>query len=139
MIDRIRRLFSLPPEPFPALEPALPACRESFKVGMSRLALAIATLLLLVNLACDPGATVTYVNRFDENITVFIDGQTEATIGAGEAKRFSTLEFGGRALIEGRTKDGTVVYSARLTWDEFKQQNWTIVIAPSPSPSPVPQ
>ncbi len=98
------------------------------------------TLLILAfvaigAVACDPGHPVTYENRTDRAVKVFINGKFSASLEPMNKEKFELIEFG-RATFEARDSDGRVIYSETFTWEELKEADWRIVITePTPTPS----
>jgi hypothetical protein len=94
----------------------------------------VATLLVFLT-ACDPGHTVTIVNKTPYTLTVFDDD----AVMVREVAPFGTTtgpqkKFLWKGRITAKTKDGRVVFQVDLTWDELKAQDWRIVIEEQGSP-----
>ena len=101
--------------------------------------LLLLTLLAFYSMACDPGHPVTYDNRTDQPVEIFVNGFFDGALAPMEKKTFDKIEFG-TATFEARDFSGRVLYSETLTWDELKDAGWRIVITDegggtSPSPT----
>ncbi len=92
------------------------------------------SLLLLAMVGttgCDPAPGVTYQNRTGQTIAVSRDRFYEFMMEPGETTTYGTLEYSGSRVFEAWDENGNVIFSVTLTWEELRQQNWTIVITAS--------
>ena len=71
-------------------------------------------LVASVALACDPTSSITFENRTDQPVEIFIDGQYDLSLGPNQTKKVDTITFK-EALIEARALDGKVVLSRTIT------------------------
>ncbi len=85
--------------------------------------------------ACDPSHAVTYDNRTNSSVMIFINGAFDASVGPMEKKAPEVIEFS-EATFEARDSAGRVIYSETFTWEELKEAGWQIIITePTPTPS----
>ena len=93
-------------------------------------------LVAFSNLACDPSHPVTYDNRTNKPVTVFLNDAFSASLEPMQKKTFDIIAFS-EATFEARESDGHVIYSETFTWEELKEAGWRIVITENmPSPTP---
>ena len=95
------------------------------------------TLLAMVAIACDRGAEITYVNNTPYELLIYdakdrfvAELEPFDTNTGGEFKHLWT----GRRVA--KTRDGRVVFTIDLTWDQLKAQGYRIVIEEQAIPSP---
>ena len=92
-------------------------------------------LVAFFSLACDPSHPVTYENRTDMVVEVFINGKFSASLEPMKKEKFELIEFD-EVTFEARDSDGRVIYSETFTWEELKQAGWRIVIEEPASSRP---
>ncbi len=85
--------------------------------------------------ACDPSHAVTYDNRTNESVMIFINGAFDGSVDPMDETTAEVIEFD-EATFEARDSDGRVIHSETFTWDELKEAGWRIVITePTSTPS----
>jgi hypothetical protein len=82
---------------------------------MRRLVSLVLVFVIGLAAACDPGQAVTFQNDSPTLVTVYEDGLIAGTLKSGETKVFSFGEYSGNKLFEGRTQDGILILTERLT------------------------
>ena len=87
-------------------------------------------LVAFTSLACDPSHPVTYDNRTNDSVMIFINGAFDASVDPMDEKTLEVIEFD-EATFEARDSDGRVIYSETFTWDELKEAGWRIIITDS--------
>jgi hypothetical protein len=86
-------------------------------------------------IACDPSHAVTYDNRTNNSVMIFINGAFDGSVDPMDEKTLEVIEFD-EATFEARDSDGRVIYSETFTWEELKDAGWRIVITePTSTPS----
>jgi len=117
-----------------------------YRIKIMHLALIFVSTIVLISLltSCwgDPGTFIKIDNQSNVAISIYIQGVNHGEVLPGVTQEIGTLEIwpepnqpGGtedyQYLIEGKTKNGEVVYSEEFTWQEIDDIDWTIVIPPS--------
>ena len=103
-------------------------------------------LILAAALACDPGATITYVNTTDKRVDVYLgEGArpedfkiVEVTIEPHSAKKVGTIAMVWPGVVVVFDEDGNLVLRRQITWDQLKEQGFRFVITEdmfSPTPA----
>ena len=99
-----------------------------------RIAFAICLLLLLATtVACDPGATITYVNETDRTVLVYTAEDLEpeiydALLEPRSTVRAGTIKMSFKDVVIVRDEDGNFLLRKEITWDELKAQGFRFVI-----------
>ena len=119
-------------------------CRQPLTLTI---ALAICLLLMTATAAaCDPGATITYVNMTDKQVSVYLgEGArpedfeiVEVTIEPHSAKKVGTIEMVWPNVVVVFDKRGDLVLRREITWDQLKAQGFRFAITKdmlSPTPT----
>ena len=93
--------------------------------------------------ACDPGATVTYVNETERRISVYLGEGTgpddfEVAIEPLSMVEVGTIATEWRDVVVIRDEDGNVILRREITWNQLKEEDFLFVItSEAPSPTPV--
>lgn len=95
------------------------------------------TFIGLSNVACDPSQPVTYDNRTDTTVTVFVNGKRNLSLDPMQKRTLEEIQFS-EATFEARDMEGRVIYSESFTWEELEEADWHIVITGSVVPTPSP-
>jgi hypothetical protein len=87
------------------------------------------------------GFDLTYVNRTDGDITMFVNGEVETIVPANGSQMFGVYDFHweDKRLVEAKDESGTVLFSARLSKEDLQRLGYRIVIAEEfDGPAPLP-
>ncbi len=106
--------------------------------------LVIGFILLTGGFACEPGATVTWVNESDETVDIIAGDDAEdfvTTVQPHSSAKLGELKHLWEDIVVIRDVQGTVLFRQELTWDELKAQGFRFeiteeMIAPTPTPAP---
>ena len=98
------------------------------------LGVSILLISALAVIACDEGADITYVNMTDKTLRVYVDGLLLHTLEPSESREALILRFSRPKLFEAKRKDGTVVFSERLSWGDLKAREFRLVFTSAMSP-----
>ncbi len=93
--------------------------------------LVIGFILLTGGFACDPGATVTWVNESDETVDIFAGDDAEdfvTTLQPHSSTKLGELKSLWEDIVVIRDKEGTVLFRQELTWDELEAQDFRFEI-----------
>jgi hypothetical protein len=94
-------------------------------------------VLLALGAACKPGANITYVNNTTHKVRVYKSNHHfVADLNPSQERTFSTYKHLWTGGILAETRNGRVVFSVDLTWDELKAQDYRIVIEEQGVPTP---
>lgn len=88
-------------------------------------------LFLVFLAACDPGHHITYENRTDQRLEIFVDGSFETEVEPLGTQEVLSLELLHPARFEAKSQLGSIVYAETLTWQQLRERNWRIVIQPN--------
>jgi hypothetical protein len=99
--------------------------------------------MLATAVACDPGATITYVNETGRTVLVYTaedlePNEYDALLGPHSTVQATTLEMHFKDVVILRDKDGNLLFRKEITWDELKAQDFRFVITEdmlSPTPT----
>ena len=109
-----------------------------------RIAFAICLLLILATtVACDPGATITYVNETDRTLIVYTADDREldvydALLEPHSTVRAGTIKMTFKDVVIVRDQAGNTLLRREITWDELEAQGFRFVITEemlSPTPA----
>lgn len=92
----------------------------------------LTTLLAVTLMACDPGATITYVNETNQPVDIYLGHSMKAfdsTIPAHSETKVGTIRQVWRDIVVVRDQQGTVLSEQEMTWNELKAQHFRVVIA----------
>jgi hypothetical protein len=93
---------------------------------------AAACLAILLSGGCEEGHDVTYVNRTEVTVDVYLgDDESEyvLTLRPDEAKTSGELTSLWPGRIIARDADGSTIFSAYITWDQLQNLDFEIIIA----------
>ncbi len=103
--------------------------------------LVIGFILLTGGFACDPGATVTWVNETDETVDIFAGDDAEdfvTTLQPHSSTKLGELEHLWEDVVLVKDQNGNVLIREEITWDELEKQGFRFVITEGKlSPTPV--
>lgn len=88
---------------------------------------ALALLLLMGLVACDPGHGVTWTNHTDQKVTIYDGEQTDrqlVSLDPGQETRLADTEYVGSITYVVRDQEMKVLAEVPLTWDQLKQMNY---------------
>jgi hypothetical protein len=90
-------------------------------------------VVLATTVACDPGATITYVNETDRTVLVYTaedlgPNEYDALLGPHSTVEATTLEMHFKDIVIVRDEDGNLLLRKEITWDELKAQDFRFVI-----------
>ncbi len=96
--------------------------------------LCVALLLTLtpVFVGCDEGSDITYVNMTDSTLEVYIDALLELTFEPNETRELLILKFSIPKLFQAQRKDGTVIFSETLSWEDLEAREFNLVFTDPP-------
>jgi hypothetical protein len=100
-------------------------------------------LLLATTVACDPGATIKYVNETDKTVIVYTADDRDLSdydviVDPHSTVRAGTIIMEFKDVVILRDKDGNLLMRKEITWDELKAQDFRFVISEemlSPTPT----
>ena len=70
-----------------------------------------------------------FINQTSDTIRIYLDGDYQATVGAGETRVDDVFSWRHARLFEAVDSEGRVVYAARLSPDDLDQMHERIIIA----------
>jgi hypothetical protein len=114
-------------------------CSKSKQAWRGAPLLGVVALLVgaLLYAACDPGATVTYVNRTDVTITVEVNDGGGLDMAAHSEKRISSIGLDDDPyVVTVRDEEGRLVYHEETTFGEIKKRGPIVIDNATPSPAP---
>ncbi len=106
--------------------------------------LVIGFILLTGGFACDPGATVTWINETDETVDIFAGDDAEdfvTTLQPHSSTKLGELEHLWEDIVLVKDRNGNVLMREQITWDELKAQGFRFVVTPemiAPTHTPAP-
>ena len=96
--------------------------------------LAVLVALALGAGACDEGADITYVNMTDSTLEVYIDGLLELTLEPDETRELLILKFSIPKLFQAQRRDGTAIFSEKLSWEDLQAGEFRLVFTDAMPP-----
>jgi ABC-type uncharacterized transport system auxiliary subunit len=102
-------------------------------------------LLALAFVACDPGATITYINETEQPVDIYLGTSPkafDASVPAHSEKKVLTIRQVWNDRVIARDEHGAIVSEQHVTWDELKAQHFRVVISatgvlPTGTPTPM--
>ncbi len=98
------------------------------------LSVSILLITVLAMVSCDEGADITYVNMTDSTLEVYIDGLLDLTLEPNEARELLILKFSIPKLFQAQRRDGTVIFSEKLSWEDLEAREFRLVFTDAMPP-----
>lgn len=94
--------------------------------------LVVGTILGTAVVACDPGASVTWVNQTDQTLIMYLSDEPDSDRGnplpPHSTKVLGVIKAVWKDVVVIRDEQGNVLFRQKLTWEQLKGRGFRFVI-----------